>query len=269
MSIDMNKFIDEAVVVTGIMARPSSMQGYVNLFFTMVSSVTKSYKKESNPQKYINGCGKIYDPTDSTKKLKRNKINYTLLNEIVLNKKKVVYTLKIDIDSQNALIQYRTYKNKAMRPQYLAIMLAKKNIVSLLKQAGFSVKTDQTYIYATAPNFIQEPGKIVINGVKKDFGNLIMNDWQIKLQSVAKSLFNFEEIYPGQNKYSIKLKMATLKKEISDENRNTIYAPNATFSKVILSSNGTIKVPSPDTNTTSMISLIGAFEPIVLDNKKD
>ena len=269
MSMDMDKFIDEAVVVTGIMARPSSMQGYVNLFFSMVSSVTKSYKKETNPQKYINGCGKIYDPSDDTRKLRRQKINYTLLNEIVINKKKVIYTLKIDIDSQNALIQYRTYKNKAMRPQYLAIMLAKKTIVSLLKQAGFTVKTDQTYIYATAPNFIQEPGKIMVNGEERDFGNLVMNDWQIKLQSVAKSLFDFEEIYPGQNKYSVKLKYASLKKEIADENRNNIYVPGVMFSKVILSSNGTIKVPSPDTETTSMISLIGAFPPITLDNRKD
>lgn len=265
MSADIDKFLNEAITVTGVLARPSSVQGYVNLFFTMLSPVSRSYKKETDPKKYENGCGRIYSNDDASKKSKY-KVSYTLLQDIVITKKKVVYTLTLDIDSQNAVIQYRQYKNKMIRPQYLAIMLAKKNIIANLKNAGFTIKTDQNHIYATAPNFIMEPGTMTINGQEMNFGNLVMNDYQKKMLDIAKTLFTFEEVYPGQNQYSILLKNVKTKVEVASKDRNVIFAPDMTFSKAIIMSNGIIKLPKIDTDgTSSMVPVYSVFEPITLD----
>lgn len=259
--MNIESYLDESISLTGVLVRPSSLEGYVNLFFTMLSQVSKAYKKQSDTQKYQEGCGKVFDAS-SKGKINRDRISYTLLDEIVLSKRKIYYTLQLDIDSQNVIIQYRQYKNKTLRNKYLAIVLAKKNIIQNLKNAGFSVKSDSTYIYASTDNYIKNPSEVVINGERKNFGNLIMNDYQKETYKVAKELFDFEEVYPGFNKYSIKLINAKCKNELSDENKLHVFIAGTLFEKIILVSNGSIKILQETPDGPSSIVLTGAFPQI-------
>ena len=254
-------YINEEITITGALIRPSSTENYVRLFFSMLSQVSKAYKKESNPNNYtIEGCGRIY-ASDVKTKTNGTRIYYTLLDEIVTNRSKIYYTLQLDIDSQNVLIQYKEYKNKDMRNQYLAIMLAKKHIMENLKKAGFTVKSDRGYIYATSKNYIREPGELVINGETKNIGNICMNGYQQAVYDVAKKLFTFEGDFPGFNKYAIKLTNAKAKDVIKSGDKTAELPAMTEFEKIIVVSNGMIKAFFSGSKAADIV-LYQAFAPV-------
>lgn len=262
----MQEYIDEEVVVTGFPIRPSSAEGYVSLFFNMLSSTTKAYKVEKNTQNYTKACGYIYDPESKTK-INNARVSYRLMNDILIARNKIFYTLELNVEAQNVIIMYRDYKNKDLFKQYMAIVSAKKNIINALKNSGFTVKSDRMYIYVSTKNYFQNPETVMVNGTPRDFGNITMNKHQEMLfNDFVKNAFTYEGVFPGFNRYAIKLVNASAKEELVDVDHIKRIFPNTEYAKIIISTNGTIKAFAKD-STEPDIVLNGAFAPIKIENE--
>lgn len=254
------EYLNESVTLTGTLVHSGMMEGYVKLFFSTLSKVSKSYKKQSDSSLYfMSGCGEVFDGETKIKVIDKRPF-YKLTNQIVTHYGKVFYTLEMDVDSSNAVIMYRDYKDSSKREKYRLVMLAKKNIMKTLKDAGFSVKSDRMSIYASLKDYIKHP----------EANNALMsfNSRQEELLSVAKKMFKYDGVYPAYNMYALTLKQATLLKDIEDENANEKIVAGNSFDRVVISCNGKIEFFRYPNDEVSEKTLIGVFEPIRLNEEE-
>lgn len=248
------EYLNESVTLNGSMVHTNMLEGYVNLFYKILSKTTKGYKKQKDASLFLmNGCGEVFDTTSKTKIVDKRPF-YTLTNQIITNYGKVFYTLEMDVDSSNVLIMYRNYKDKSKRNKYRLVMLAKKNIMKYLKEAGFSVRSDKNYIYASLKDFIKNPSE--------ENGLVVLNSYQESLLKVAKKFFSFDGVLPAFNSYALTLKQATLLKNITDENNLLQYPIGNSFDRVVISTNGKIDFYRFPSDEEVEKTLYGCFEPI-------
>ena len=253
------EYLNESVTLNGSMVHTNMLEGYVNLFYKTLSKTTKGYKKQKDTSLFMmNGCGEVFD-SSSKGKIVDKRPYYNLTNQIMTNYGKVFYTLEMDVDSSNVLIMYRDYKDKSKRDKYRLVMLAKKNIMKSLKEAGFSVRSDRNYIYASLKDFVKNPSE--------ENGLVVLNSYQEALLKVIKKFFSFDGVLPAFNRYALTLKQATLLKDISDENNLLQYPAGNSFDKVVVSTNGKIDFYRFPSDEEVEKTLYGCFEPITKDQE--
>jgi hypothetical protein len=253
------EYLNESVILNGSMVHTNMLEGYVKLFYKTLSKTTKGYKKPKNDSLFmLKGCGEIFDASSKTKIIDKRPF-YTLTNQMITNYGKVFYTLEMDVDSSNVLIMYRDYKDKSKRDKYRLVMLAKKNIMNALKDAGFSVRSDRNYIYASLKDFVKNPSE--------DNGLVVLNSYQESLLNVAKKFFSFNGVFPASNRYALTLKQVTLLKDISDENNLLQYSNGSSFDRVVIATNGKIDFYRFPSDEEVEKTLYGCFNPITKDQK--
>lgn len=254
------EFLNESVTLTGTLVHTGLLEGYVKLFYKMLSTSTKSYKKQPKSCLYIiNGCGEVFDENTTTKIVDKRP-SYRLTSQIVTNYGRVHYILDMDVDSSNCVSMYRDYADRSNTEKYNAVMTAKKNIIEALKNAGFSVRSDRASIYASIPDYVKNP--------TSENGLIGMNAHQRALLRFVKKLFTFDGVTPASNMYGLSLRQAKLKNDISDENGlNTILAGNS-FAKVCVYTNGKIEFFRFENDEIAESTLLGCFEPIQKDDEE-
>ena len=251
-------FINESTTLTGTLVPLGLLEGYIKLFYNTLSKISKSYKKSNIDLYSMNDCGKIFD--ENTKiKIVNYRPYYKLTNQILTHYGKIYYILELDTDSNNILTMYREYKDRSNKNKYYSIMIAKKNIVKTLKEAGFSVRTDKNSIYASISNYVKNPNE--------NNGLVVMNEHQKLLLNEVKKLFSYEAISPAYNRYALTLQRAKVLKDLNYEGI-TILSGN-TYSKVIVSTNGKISFYRYDKDLEPEKTLFNCFPPIELNNIED
>ena len=252
-----SEFLTESVVITGSLVHSGMMEGYVKLFYKTLSKVSKNYKKQNDSSLYMmSGCGEVFDAETKTKIVDKRPF-FKLSNQIVTHYNKVFYTLEMDVDSSNVLTMYRDYKDKSKLDKYRLVMIAKKNIMKSLKDAGFSVRSDRMCIYASLPDYVKNP--------TEENGLIVMNHHQEELIKVAKKMFAYDGVLPAFNMYAITLKQAKVLKDMQDENELEGILAGNTFAKVVMTTNGKIEFFRFENDEVAEKTLIGCFEPIVKD----
>lgn len=253
------EFLNESVTLTGTLVRENMLEGYVNLFYKTLSKVSKGYKKQQNKSSYLmTGCGEIFDQSSKSKIVDKRPY-YTLTNQILTHYNKVFYTLEMDIDSANVLTMYREYKDKSKLDKYRLVMLAKKNIMKTLKEAGFSVRSDRICIYASLKDFVKNPSE--------ENGLVVMNFHQEELLKIAKKLFSFDGVLPAYNRYAITLKQAKLLKDLEDTGSLEKFVAGNSFDRVVITTNGKIDFYRFPSDENPEKSFYGCFEPITKDQE--
>lgn len=253
------EFLNESVVISGSLVRENMLEGYVNIFYKTLSKVSKGYKKQSDSTMYLmKGCGEIFD-ANSKIKIVDKRPYYTLSNQVVTHYNKVFYTLEMDVDSSNVLTMYREYKDRSKLDKYRLIMLAKKNIMKALKEAGFSVRSDSRCIYASLKDFVKNP--------EEGNGLVLLNYHQEELLNIAKKIFSFDGVLPAYNRYAITLKHATLLNDIEDTGSQEKYIVGNSFDRVVITTNGKIDFYRFPSDENQEKSFYGCFEPITKDQE--
>lgn len=250
------EYLTEGVTLTGTMVHSGMMEGYVNLFYKTLSASTKSYKKYTKENFLINGCGEVYDVNTTTKIVDKRPF-YKLTSQIITNYGRVFYTLDMDIDSSNVVTMYREYGDRSKVDKYHAVMLAKKNILNALKEAGFTVRSDRASIYASLTNYVKNPSD--------ENGLVLMNFYQKSLLKTVKKLFSYDGISPAYNMYALTLLQAKLLVDLEDENQLNVIPAGNSYSKVVVSTNGKINLYRYENDDTPEKTLTGCFEPIQKD----
>ena len=253
------EYLNESVTLNGSLVHSNMLEGYVKLFYKTLSKTTKGYKKPKDTSQFLmNGCGEVFDASSKAKIVDKRPF-YTLTNQIITNYGKVYYTLEMDVDSSNVLIMYRDYKDKSKRDKYRLVMLAKKNIMKVLKEAGFSVRSDKGYIYASLKDFVKNPSE--------ENGLIVMNFYQEALLKVSKKFFSFDGVLPASNRYALTLKQAKLLVDIADENNLLKYPVGNSFDRVVVATNGKIDFYRFSSDEEAEATLYGCFEPITKDKE--
>lgn len=259
MKVNMKSFQEylneSTVTITGTLVPLGLLEGYIKLFYNTLSKVTRSYKKSDVSAFSMNDCGKVFDENTKTK-IVTYRPYYKLTNHIVTHYGKIYYILELDTDSSNVITMYREYKDRSNISKYRTVMLAKKNIVKSLKNAGFSVRSDKNSIYASITNYVKNPNE--------NNGLVVMNRHQNLLLDVVKKLFSYETVSPAYNMYALTLQRAKLLKDLEYE-QHKILAGN-TFSKVVVSTNGKISFYRYDKDLEPETTLYGCFKPIELND---
>lgn len=253
------EFLNESVTLTGELVRENMLEGYVNLFYKTLSKVTKGYKKQSDKSLYlVNGCGEVFDSSSKAKIVDKRPF-YRLTNQIFTHYNKIFYTLEMDVDSANVLTMYREYKDKSKLEKYRLVMLAKKNIMKALKEAGFSVRSDRISIYASLKDFVKNPSE--------ENGLIVMNYHQEELVKVAKKIFSYDGILPAYNRYAITLKQAKLLKDLEDNGSLEKFVAGNSFDRVVITTNGKIDFFRFTSDENPEKTFYGCFEPITKDQE--
>lgn len=258
--ISFSDYIEESVILTNHMVQPTFVEGYVKLFFAMLSQVNNSFKKETDPRKYSKGCGTIFSK-EVKSKIFTQRPTYTLLDSIIVKQNRIFYTLELDWDSKNVILKYRDYKAKDLRDKYLSVILAKKQIIADLKAAGFSVKSDRFCIYASTKDYMKNPSEMSINGETRRLGMVLLNTKQNELLSVVKKLFEYKGVFPGFNRWAICLMDVTVKEPISDMMSTSIEV-GAKFDKVVVCTNGKIQAYTKLEDKEPTVEILQGFPSI-------
>lgn len=254
------EYLNESVTLTGTMVHSGMMEGYVKLFFKTLSNISKSYKKFDKDVYLMHGCGEVFD-VNTTTKIVDKRPYYRLTSQIVTHYGKIFYTLEMDVDSSNVVSMYRDYGDRSKVDKYHAVMLAKKNIMNALKEAGFSVRSDRAAIYASLTNYVKNP--------TNENGLVVMNDHQKALLKVAKKLFSYDGVSPAYNMYALTLSQAKLLKDLDDENHLEKIIAGNSYAKVVITTNGKIEFYRFEGDEAPEKTLIGCFEPIQKDYEVD
>lgn len=255
------EYLSESTILTGALVQQGMMEGYVNLFYSTLSKVTKGYKKEKDASLYaLSGCGEVFDPTTKGKVVDKRPF-YKLTNQILTHYGKVFYILEMDVDSSNALTMYREYKDKSKLEKYRLVMLAKKNIMKALKEAGFSVRSDKRSIYASLKDYVKNPDE--------DNGLVAMNYHQRELLGVCKKLFAYDGVQPAFNMYALTLKNVRALKDIADEGNGLSCPEGSLFDRAVVCTNGKIEFFTQSSDDEASLTLLGCFEPITKDQEEE